>query len=487
MATSVRQLIKRRKNRLHRDTSRVITRTHIPTNFSRIKRIADRVLLLQESHAADLLKEVLASFSSRHKNIELSLAENFKKVCDYIDPEIEISYTKQILIGAYFTMEYSVESAALFNPSIVPHPNQSGLESDELRFIMSLRATGEGHISSIVFRTGLIEDDGAVVFDSITDYLQTPKMIHDPYYMRDLFQMKLQDMGVWDDTSIEIIERLPDVFTFNDLTESILRVHQDTAVESDEKTLVKIKWLANSNYKIRFDSKSKVSERVIFPVSENESRGIEDARFVRFADDDGEITYYATYTAYNGFNILPQLIETKDFLTFNIITLNGMAVQNKGMALFPRKINGKYVMLGRQDGENNYIMYSDHLHFWQEAILIQEPQEPWEFIQIGNCGSPIEISEGWLVLTHGVGAMRQYFMGALLLDLNDPSKVIARLHEPLLSPTEEEREGYVPNVIYSCGALIHNNRLVIPYAMSDITSGIATIKVDDLLKCMDRV
>ncbi len=486
MSLSVKQFIRRRKNRIYRDTSRVITRTHIPTNFSRIKRIANRVLELKEDHAADLLQDVLASFSDRHKNIELSLAENYRKICDYLDPDQEVSYTKQILIGAYFTMEYSIESAALFNPSIVAHPNQQGIEPNELRFIMSLRATGEGHISSIVFRTGIIEQDGAVVFDNISDFVQTPKMIHDPYYMKNLFQRKLIDMDVWDDTSMQIIERLPEVFTFDDLMESILKIHQDDSFISDEKTLVKIKWLANSNYKIRFDSKSKISERVIFPVSENESRGIEDARFVKFFDDNGEITYYATYTAYNGFNILPQLIETTDFVTFNVITLNGKAVQNKGMALFPRKINGKYVMLGRQDGESNFIMYSDHLHFWQEAHIIQEPVEPWEFIQIGNCGSPLEISEGWLVLTHGVGAMRQYFIGAILLDLNDPSKVIARLDEPLLSPTEEEREGYVPNVIYSCGALIHNDRLVIPYAMSDITSAIVTIRIDDLLKCMRR-
>lgn len=487
MALSVKQFIRRRKTRIFRDTSRVITRAHIPTNLSRINRIASRVLALTEEHAADLLQDVLASFSDRHRNLELSMAENFKKIRDYLDQEIEVSYTKQILIGAYFTMEYSIESAALFNPSIVEHPNQDGVDEGELRFIMSLRATGEGHISSIVFRSGVIEPEGTIVFDNISDYVQTPKILHDPYYMKNLFQLKLIDMEVWDETSIRIMDQLNDVFTFDDLTESIQQIHQDPDFESNDKTLVKIKWLANSNYKVRFDDKSRISERVIFPVSENESRGIEDARFVKFTDQNGEITYYATYTAYNGFNILPQLIETKDFKTFDIITLNGEAVHNKGMALFPRKIKGKYVMLGRQDGENNYVMSSEHLHFWQDAILIQEPQEPWEFIQIGNCGSPIELKEGWLVITHGVGAMRQYFIGALLLDLENPSKVIARLDEPLLSPTEEEREGYVPNVIYSCGALIHNERLILPYAMSDITSGIVTIRVNDLLRCMRKL
>jgi predicted GH43/DUF377 family glycosyl hydrolase len=265
---------------------------------------------------------------------------------------------------------------------------------------------------------------------------------------------------------------------------SINALYQDTGFEHNDQTINNINWLANSNYKIKFDEKSKISERVIFPVSENESRGIEDARFVKFFDDNGETRYYATYTAYNGVCILPHLLETKDFLNFDIITLNGKAVQNKGMALFPRKINGKFVMLSRQDGENNYIMFSEHLHFWNEAKIIQEPVMPWEFVQVGNCGSPLEINEGWLVLTHGVGSMRQYSIGVVLLDLEDPSKIIARLEEPLLIPTEEEREGYVPNVVYSCGSLIHNNMLIIPYAMSDITSGIASVEVKDLVACM---
>lgn len=480
----VKELITRRDAKIQRDTSRVILRAHIPTHLERIARIAGRVLALTDEHAANVLEDVLNSFHERHRDIERRLMENYARVLQYLNTEKEIPRAKQLLIAAYFTMEYSIESAALFNPSIVPHPDQSDLEPDELRFIMSLRATGEGHISSIVFRSGIVDFDGNVAFDEITDFVQTPKIIHDPFYIRHLFELKLKDMDVWNETSSAIIDSLPEVFTFANLTDSLYKVLDDPAISSDDRTLVKIKWLANSNYKVRFDEKSQISERVIFPVSENESRGIEDARFVRFVDDNGSVTYYATYTAYNGFNILPQLIETTDFRTFNIITLNGSAVQNKGMALFPRKINGKYAMLGRQDGENNYIMFSDQLHFWHHAILLQEPEEPWEYIQIGNCGSPIELPEGWLVITHGVGAMRQYFLGALLLDLDDPCKVIARLREPLLYPNEQEREGYVPNVIYSCGALIHNELLVIPYAMSDITSGIVTIKVKDLLDCM---
>jgi predicted GH43/DUF377 family glycosyl hydrolase len=297
-------------------------------------------------------------------------------------------------------------------------------------------------------------------------------------------KLRLKDMESWDETSIKVFEPLSDVFTYSDLKNSIHKLYLNPAFQTNDKALIDINWLANSNYKVGFDEHSKISERVIFPVSENESRGIEDARFVRFEDNNGEVTYYATYTAYNGFKILPQLIETRDFVYFNVITLNGKAVQNKGMALFPRKIKGKYVMLSRQDGENNYIMFSDNLHFWQSAKLIQEPLQPWEFVQIGNCGSPIELNEGWLVLTHGVGPMRQYFIGALLLDKDKPDKVIARLDEPLLSPNEEEREGYVPNVIYSCGALVHKGRLILPYAMSDIKSGIVTVQINDLIRCM---
>lgn len=482
--TTVQQFVKRRKTKITRDTARVITRPHIPTNLMRIEKIINRILALSEEDANGILTDVLDNFQERHRHLQHQLSENYKRVTEYLTNNLQISKTKQLLIGAYFTMEYAIESAALFNPSIVPHPDQSGLEPGELRFIMSLRATGEGHISSIVFRSGIIESNCAINFDNISDFVETPRMLHDPFYIKRLFELKLMDMDNWDETAMRIVERLPDVFTFDDLKKSIHKVYSDPSFESEDKTLVKIRWLANSNYRVGFDDRSKISERVIFPVSENESRGIEDARFVLFHDDNGEKMYYATYTAYNGFNILPQLIETKDFTTFNIITLNGEAVQNKGMALFPRRIKGKYVMLSRQDGENNHIMFSENMHFWTSSQIIQEPEKSWEFIQIGNCGSPLELSEGWLVLTHGVGPMRQYFMGVILLDLEDPTKIIATLEEPLLSPNEEEREGYVPNVIYSCGAIIHNNRLIIPYAMSDIKSGIVTIAVKDLLSCM---
>lgn len=477
-------LINRNITQLTRDTSRVITRAHIPGNSNRVQKIIGRVLKMTEKDAVILLKEIRAKFYDRHKNIKQQLNKHFNKVLEYIPLNTKISNSKKMLIGAYFTMEYSIESAALFNPSIVMHPNQEGIQKGELRFIMSLRATGEGHISSIVFRSGIIQNDGTFIFDAISEFVETPEVLNDPLYDSHLFRLKLEDLNSCDETCKRIFEQLPDIFTYNELKMSLSILQQDIDFEHNNQTITNFNWLANSNYKIKFDENSKISERVIFPVSENESRGIEDARFVMFIDDNGEKTYYATYTAYNGVCILPHLLMTKDFLNFDIITLNGKAVQNKGMALFPRKINGKYTMLSRLDGENNYIMFSDHLHFWNETQIIQEPLMPWEFIQIGNCGSPIETSEGWLVLTHGVGPMRQYSIGAIMLDLEHPSKIIARLEKPLIVPNEKEREGYVPNVVYSCGSLIHNHMLIIPYAMSDITTSIASVEIKNLIANM---
>jgi predicted GH43/DUF377 family glycosyl hydrolase len=296
-------------------------------------------------------------------------------------------------------------------------------------------------------------------------------------------------MNAANEITAHLLAQLPEQFSFDELQAQIEQLFRNPVFDMmrQNETFSAVNWLANSNYQLHFQEGHSISERVIFPTSENERGGIEDARFVQFYDDNGMSNYYATYTAYNGSQILPQLIETRDFLHFSIITLNGRAVQNKGMALFPRKINGKYAMLSRQDGENNHIMFSDQLHFWQDSHIIQQPTEPWEFVQIGNCGSPLETSQGWLVLTHGVGPMREYMISAMLLDLNDPSRIIARLKQPMLSPHEEEREGYVPNVVYSCGALIHNGNLIIPYAMSDISSGLVSVNVNELIDCMAPV
>ncbi|WP_185236113.1 glycoside hydrolase family 130 protein [Teredinibacter franksiae] len=482
--------IRRRKWKLNPDPSKVICRPLIPHgNPSRIKRIIDRVLHLPDQKVEDILNQITTDFADRHRYFDEILHQHFVQVESYLPENSSLSKNRRALIGAYFTMEYSVASAALFNPSIIKHPDQSGLEPSSLRFIMSLRAVGEGHISSIVFRSGVIGASGNVLFDPEGDYLHTPILQLDAGIDKHLFELKLSEMGSANEITNHILMRLPDPFRFSDLQVQIddLSHHPQFDEGKQHTTISSISWLANSNYELIFPQGHPISERVIFPTSEDNSRGIEDARFVQFYEDNGDIIYYATYTAYNGSRILPQLIETRNFEQFKIITLNGNAVQDKGMALFPRKINGMYVMLSRQGGENSQIMYSDHLHFWQESSVIQEPSEPWELVQIGNCGSPLETSEGWLVLTHGVGPMREYSIGAILLDIDDPSRIIARLTIPLLSPHEHEREGYVPNVVYSCGALIHNNDLIIPYAMSDISSGMASVNVSELIASMARV
>ena len=481
--------VKRKKKKILRDTSRVITRPHIPDDVNRLRRIIKRIITLPNAAAENLLEQIMLDFSERHKDIKNILENNFNAVKEHIPGGTVLSQTRRALIGAYFTMEYSIESAALFNPSIVPHPDQNNLGNGHLRFIMSLRATGEGHISSIVYRSGTLDPNSKVLFDPVSDYVETPDIHINPIYKRHLFELKLNEMEACNEVTAHLLDQLPEDFEYNDLKEKITALQSQPVFSElrQNKTFKILSWLANSNYEMNFRADHRISERVIFPVSENESRGIEDARFVQFFDDNGEITYYATYTAYNGFKILPQLIETKDFIKFKIATLNGKAVQNKGMALFPRKIKNRYVMLSRRDGENNHIMFSDNIHFWQKSEIIQKPAHPWEFIQIGNCGSPLETDKGWIVLTHGVGPMRQYCIGAMLLDLDNPAKIIARLNEPLLVPHEEEREGYVPNVVYTCGALIHNNQLVIPYAMSDISSGIATVDVTELINCMHKV
>ncbi|MCF6291097.1 MAG: glycoside hydrolase family 130 protein [Desulfobacterales bacterium] len=438
---------------------------------------------MAEEKVSNLLEQVMEEFSHRHRNFREALEDNFNKIIHLLPPECSVSTERKLLLGSYFTCEYSVEAAALFNPSIVLHPDQSGMGTDKIRFIMSFRATGEGHISSVEFRSGVINKNIDIYFDPISEYVETPEIVRDHAYNKHLFQLKLNEMEACNEVTTYILNKLADEFSLSELEAEIKCIDNEVSFPGSRKneTVEIIRWLARSNYEIKFGRDHRISERVIFPVSENESRGIEDARFVRFIDGE-EVTYYATYTACNSFMILPQLIETKDFLTFKIITLNGKAVQNKGMALFPRRIKGNYVMLSRQDGENNYIMISDHLHFWQEYTLLQKPSFPWEFIQIGNCGSPLETEAGWLVLTHGVGPMRKYCIGIELLDLDDPSRVLSRLEEPVIVASHEEREGYVPNVVYTCGAMIHKDELIIPYGMADSRTCVASLPLSEIME-----
>ncbi len=469
------------------DRSRVLIRPFQFTSEQRAVNICARVMSLPEPEVRFLLEQVLGEFSERHQQIADLLRFRFERVQKYMLTNQKISEERKLLIGAYFTHEYALEAAALFNPSIVPHPDQSGLQPGWLRFILSLRATGEGHISSITFRTGTVNTEQRITINPPTRFLTEPRQIPNPSYEKALFERKLYELDLTSPFSRRVMDELGDFFTSGELQKRVDAVlRQVRALDPESETVARgIRLLAESNYEVQFAPESRVSERVIFPRSPTQTNGIEDARFVLFQNEDGTRSYYATYTAFDGKLILPQLLETPDFLHFKFITLNGPAVQNKGMALFPRKINGHYAMLSRQDNENIYLMYSDNIHFWYTPELILKPTFPWEFVQLGNCGSPMETEAGWLVLSHGVGPMRKYCIGAFLLDRDDPTKVIGRLREPLLKPDGEEREGYVPNVVYSCGALIHGRHLILPYAMSDYATNFATVSVDEILAAME--
>jgi predicted GH43/DUF377 family glycosyl hydrolase len=465
------------------DSTRVLIRPFIPADTTRVVKIIGRGLALSEEETVAQLAAITAEFSNRHTNIQKVWRRHYEWVKPHVFSSRPISEARQLYIGALFSGEYALESAALFNPSIVAHPDQSGLAEGELRFILSLRATGEGHISSIEFRCGIIRGDHSVHMDEPSRFVTAPTVNPNPTYRKKVFLHKLTEMGFENDWSAEVMKSVGDNFTLIELEAAMRRATQDTGPLPREiqRTMECVRWLAESNYEVHFSPEVSLSERIIFPVSSNESNGMEDARFVRFVEEDGKVIYYATYTAYNGRAILPQLLETHDFLDFRALTLNGRAVQNKGMALFPRHINGRYAMISRQDDENLFLMYSHHPHFWSEPELLRKPGEPWEAVKIGNCGSPIETDAGWLVITHGVGPMRKYCIGAMLLDLNDPSKILSHLKEPLLSPQGNEREGYVPNVVYTCGALLHRGRLILPYGLSDTASTIVTIELEHLL------
>ncbi len=472
--------------RLTPDSTRVLIRPFIPPTEGRIVKIISRVMALSSKLVHEQLNKVMQEFSGRHLDIRSIFLERFETIRQHMITDIEPDEERKLLIGSYFTSEYALESAALFNPSIIPHPDQAGIDEGALRFVMSLRAIGEGHISCISFRAGVIESDLSISFEKTSRFVTTPDPITNATYDKVCYGQKLFEIGMNNQFSQIVLDSLQTSFTLPELKASIQyhKRHSHNGFANTDRTAEAMMWLAYANYEIVFSEDLPIGQRIIFPESPSEKKGIEDARFVLFTDEDGEPTYYASYTAYDGLTMLPQLIETRDFLHFKIITLNGQAAQNKGMALFPRKLNGKYAMLSRQDNENIFVMYSENIHFWHEAHIIMKPSYTWEFIQLGNCGSPIETSEGWLVLTHGVGAMRKYSIGAVLLDLEDPTRVIGRLREPLIEPNENEREGYVPNVVYTCGALLHQDTLVLPYAMADYGTGVATVDINELLAGM---
>ena len=515
--------ITRKKYTFSPDSSRIIAR-FLYLDDERSANIIRKVLAMPEKEVNIAMSQLLRGFSRRHRNISKIFDKHFVRLAPIFDKievnEEDLSMAQKALIGSYFTLEYSIESAAFFNPSIVEDPDQSEIRSDEKRVIFSFRATGEGHISSVVFRSGILDKHNNLTIEPAGKMLAEADKIIRNTYNKKKFRKKLdgmQDHGTVIPPAVVdnideiqdpenmipsgilenhekteekgnvispdfILDKLGDSFTYGELMKNLEKAVKDPDLTEDQiKIINQMMWLASSHYEIHFSIDSSISERVIFPISATEQRGIEDARFVKFTDDNGEITYYATYTAFDGMTILPKLISTKDFYDFKVLPINGEIARNKGMALFPRKINGKYAMLCRIDGVNNYIAYSDSINIWREAKIIMEPKYSWELVQVGNSGSPIETKDGWLVITHAVGSMREYTLGAALYELENPEKEIGRLSSPLMVPNEEEREGYVPNVIYSCGSMIHNEDLIIPYAMSDHASTYATVNLKELL------
>ncbi len=473
--------VTRRPEQLLADDKRVILR-YFGFEPRRVRSIVDRLLEIPEPEARRLLGKVVADFGPRHQDLEGALRASCQAAVGALRHPPEIPEDRKLLIGAYLTLEYSIEAAALFNPSMVMHPDQEGLPPGAVRFLMSLRATGEGHLSSIVFRGGVIDAVGDITFDPAPQFAETAWPVPDESLSKSMFRRKLREWGALAGLLGPLLDRLSDVFSPAQLKAALDRANRVPGGRSARRALAaEILWLARANYEVRFPPGCRPDQAVIFPATRHEQRGMEDLRLVRFVDEGGAARYYGTYTAFDGRRVHPMLLETADFRTFHVSTLSGRYARNKGMALFPRTVDGGYFMLSRHDGENLYLLRSEDLHVWDDAEQLQTPTEAWELVQVGNCGSPLETEAGWIVLTHGVGPMRQYCIGALLLDRRDPARVIGRLREPLLAPTTEEREGYVPNVVYSCGSMIHNEQLIIPYAMSDSRTAFATVAVADLL------
>jgi predicted GH43/DUF377 family glycosyl hydrolase len=479
--------VTRTPQRLRPDPGRVVTRLFVPgqeipaDGESRATGVIDRILAMSDDEVAAALEVTVAGFAGRHRHFRETLEHHFDLVAHRLGKRIPLSHERRLLVGAYFTHEYSVEGAALFNPSIVLHPDQSGLGPDEARFVMSLRAVGEGHRSCIEFRTGVVSGRSEVHIDDPGSFL-VPGRHRPPLYERELFRGKLAELGHDGESVAFVLDSLPERFTPAQL-ERVLAALEDQILTrtTARETIERMRWVAVSNYDIEFPEDSTIGERVLWPTGPTESHGMEDARLVRFVDDDGTVTYYATYTAFDGIHVAPQLLETPDFRTFRITQLTGPAAKNKGMALFPRRIGGRYVALSRWDRESNAIVTSQDCRSWGAAATLQSPEHPWELLQIGNCGSPLETPDGWLVFTHGVGPVRVYSIGAILLDLEDPTRVRARLPVPLMVPDESERDGYVPNVLYSCGALLHGDTVVLPYGIGDAAVGVAIVRLRELL------
>jgi predicted GH43/DUF377 family glycosyl hydrolase len=492
MTVATTQLVRRSTLRLKPDASRVVTRLFVPgqegfdQQESRSSAVLRRVLALDDDEVQVALDDVVVRFEGRHHQLLETFSRHADELSDRLDPDLELSPTRRLLLGASFTSEYAVEGAALCNPSMVAHPVQSDIGAGSVRFIMSVRAIGEGHRSSIGFRTGIIDKTADVHFDAVTSFVvegtQDAATLDSEVFRGELRRLQ----GVGEDADY-VLNRLGKRFTEAELESRLNLLERQRATRKQARRIISlIRKIAERTYAARFDEETPLGERVLLPAMSAESHGMEDARFVRFVEDDGAVTYYATYTAYNGSDIGQQLLETTDFLDFSSSPIVGPAAANKGLALFPRRIGKHFVALSRSDRETNTIATSENLRRWEKAEPCQVPRRSWELLQLGNCGSPIETEAGWLVLTHGVGPMRTYNVGAILLDLEDPTRIVGQLPEPLLSPAPDEQDGYVPNVVYSCGAMVHAGTLVIPYGIGDAAIGVATVPLDDLLDSLAR-
>lgn len=473
------------------DKSRVLLRRLYPSSHEIAQRIIDTIVALSDAQVKEQLQQVLDYFADRHENVAEAFLNRFREVRGNLGATWTFDEYRKLLIGCHFMHEYSIESAALFNPSVVPHWDQTDLPEGSVRFILSLRATGEGHISSVTFRTGYLTKEGRVRIVQPSPHIREPHSvsvggINKAQFIKEMSQSTGITRG-WTEAIqqifLAICADLNDTFTVDELRRACSKQLAINPGSNTETACQAMLLLAEANYTVGFPSYTKMSERVLFPVTPSQSNGIEDARFVRFTDDDGSVKYYATFTAYNGRSALPQMLETTNFEEIRFMSLSG-DISNKGMALFPRKVKGKYMMLSRQDDVNVLIMSSESLYKWEDPQVVIRPEQYWEQFKMGNCGSPIETSKGWLVLTHGVGSLRQYCIGVVLLDLDDPTKIVARLAEPLIRANEDEREGYVPNVVYTCGGMLHGDILIIPYAASDSVSSFATVSLTSLFERM---
>lgn len=472
---------------LRPDVSRVISRFFVPgredvgPGDSRAAPVIERVLQLDESDVEAAMRDVEDRFSLRHRDLHRTFIEHAAVVMPRIDPEVDLSPARRLLLGASFTHECAIEGAALCNPSAVLHPRQG---QDDGRFVLSVRGIGEGHHSSIGFRTGNVSATGTVTIDRPGPFPAagsgSPGIHH-----RAVLHAKLADLDDDRENAAFVLDPLPPLFDDAELDARLESLAADIATRRNTSTTIgHLRNLARSSYRVEFPGSSDLSERVLWPHAPAEHHGMEDARFVRFVDEAAHVTYYATYTAFDGANISQQLLQTDDFTSFTISPMAGRAATGKGLALFPRKIAGRFAALSRSDRETNAIAFSDDLRCWSTAHPIQLPERPWEILQLGNCGSPIETRGGWLVLTHGVGPMRTYSLGAVLLDLDDPRRVLARSEQPIISPGGDRRDGYVPNVVYSCGGFVHGDVLVLPYGIADQTISIATASIEHLLRTL---